>query len=144
MGLSLGGLFGGDSGDSSSNSTQNYDQSHRESVASQSGASVLGSSNIVNDTGLVSIGLQNNSLATNIISHINDTNTALIMITHDLGVVADMADDRRQQIEPLQILFGLGDAIGQPRDRHADVRRHRLGAGAHALGRPIGVVTRLP
>lgn len=78
MGFSFGGLIGGDSGDSSSNSTQNYDQSHRESVASQSGASVLGSSNIVNDTGLVSIGLQNNSLATNIISHINDTNTALI------------------------------------------------------------------
>ena len=37
--------------------------------------------------------------------------------------VADMADDRRQQIEPLQVVLGLGDAIGEPRDRHADVGR---------------------
>jgi len=27
--------------------------------------------------------------------------------------VADMADDRRQQAEPFQIVLGLGDAIGQ-------------------------------
>ena len=58
--------------------------------------------------------------------------------------VADMADDRRQQIEPLQIVLGLGDAIGQPRDRHADVGRHHAGAGPQRLHRPIGVMPRLP
>ena len=58
--------------------------------------------------------------------------------------VADMADDRRQQIEPLQIVLGLGDAIGEPRDRHADVGRDHAGAGAQRLHRPISVVPRLP
>src|SRR5262245_17097378 len=29
--------------------------------------------------------------------------------------VADMTDDRRQQVETLQILFGLSDAVGEPR-----------------------------
>ena len=58
--------------------------------------------------------------------------------------VADMADDRRQQIEALQIGLGFGDAIGQPRNRHADVGRHNAGAGTQRLHRPIGVVPRLP
>src|SRR5436853_5863175 len=30
--------------------------------------------------------------------------------------VADMPDNRRLQVEPLQILFGFGDAIGEPRN----------------------------
>src|SRR6516164_6766393 len=58
--------------------------------------------------------------------------------------VADMADDRRHQIELLQILFGFGDAVGEARDRHADVRRDNARAGTHGLHRPIGIVPRLP
>ncbi len=55
-----------------------------------------------------------------------------------------MADDRRQQVEALQVLLGFGDAVGQPRDRHADIGRHHAGARPQRLHRPIGVVPRLP
>ena len=58
--------------------------------------------------------------------------------------VADMADDRRQQMKPFQIGFGLGDAIGKPRDRHADVGCKHARAGPQCLDRPIGVMPRLP
>ena len=37
--------------------------------------------------------------------------------------VADMADDRRQQPALGDVALRLGDAFGQPRDRHADVGR---------------------
>ena len=51
-----------------------------------------------------------------------------------------MADDRRQKIEPFQILFGLGDAIGQPRNRHADIGGDHARAGAQRLDGPVGVM----
>ncbi len=35
--------------------------------------------------------------------------------------VADMAEDRRDQIELGDVALRFGDAFGQPRDRHADV-----------------------
>src|SRR6266851_3672617 len=38
--------------------------------------------------------------------------------------VTDMTDNRRHQVEALQVRFGLGHAIGQPRNRHAHVGRH--------------------
>ena len=47
--------------------------------------------------------------------------------------VADMADDRRQQTVPLQIVLGLGHAIGEPRDRHADVGRDTPAPGRSAF-----------
>lgn len=78
MGLSFGGLIGGDSGDTSSNTTQNYDQSNRAAVTSQSGVSTQGSNNTINDSSLVSIGLENNKIAGDILSHIADTTTATI------------------------------------------------------------------
>ena len=37
--------------------------------------------------------------------------------------VADMADDRRDQLALGDVALGLGDAFGEPRDRHADVGR---------------------
>src|SRR6266536_1875125 len=58
--------------------------------------------------------------------------------------VADMTDDRRQEIEPLQIVLGLGDAIGEPRNRHADIRCYHARAGTQRLHRPIGIVPGLP
>ena len=58
--------------------------------------------------------------------------------------VADMADDRRHQVEALEILFGFGHAIGQPGNRHADIGRHHAGAGTQGLHRPIGIMARLP
>ena len=58
--------------------------------------------------------------------------------------VADVTDDWREQAEPVEIVLGLGDAVGEPRDRHADVGRDHARAGPQRLDRPIGVVTRLP
>src|SRR3546814_1125584 len=43
--------------------------------------------------------------------------------------IADMTDQRRVQAGRLQVLLGLDDALGQPRDRHADVGRPALAAG---------------
>ena len=58
--------------------------------------------------------------------------------------VADMTDDRRDQSALVQVALRLGDAFGEPGDRHADVGRERADAGADADRRPIGVVPRLP
>ncbi len=58
--------------------------------------------------------------------------------------VADMADDRREYPAFLCIASGFGHAIGQPRDRHANIGRERARAGPQGLVRPIDVVTRLP
>jgi hypothetical protein len=37
--------------------------------------------------------------------------------------VADMADHRGEQAAVGEVALGLLDALGQPRDRHADIRR---------------------
>ena len=50
--------------------------------------------------------------------------------------VADMTDDRRDQPALGDVALGLGDAFGQPRDRHADIGRDRLGARAQRQRRP--------
>ena len=49
--------------------------------------------------------------------------------------VADMADDRRDQLALGDVALGLGDAFGQPRERHADVGRDHAGAGPQREGR---------
>src|SRR3569623_827284 len=58
--------------------------------------------------------------------------------------VADMADDRRDQLEVFDVLLRLGHAIGKARDRHADIGRHRPRTGADRRRRPISIMTRLP
>ena len=58
--------------------------------------------------------------------------------------VADMADDRRDQPHLGDVGLGLGDAFGEPRDRHADIGREPARAGPQRQRRPVGVVPRLP
>src|SRR3546814_19041187 len=58
--------------------------------------------------------------------------------------IADMTDQRRVQAGRLQVLLGLDDALGQPRDRHADVGRPALAAGPLCQRRIECVVPRLP
>ncbi len=74
----FGGLF---SGNQKTNSTASNtsDNSHREVVSSGgSGSSINGNSNIVNDSSLVALGIQNNDLAATTLAHINDTAAATI------------------------------------------------------------------
>src|ERR1700716_1289023 len=71
----------------------------------------------------------------------------VVHVAHQRAVeiaVANVADNRRQQIEALQIRFRFGHAISQPGNRHAHIGRHHARAGTQALDRPIGVVPRLP
>jgi hypothetical protein len=100
MGLSL----WGDSGDSSSNTTQNYDQSNRSAASSQYGAAIQGSSNVVNDASLVSLGIQNNDLAANILQHISDTNAATI------GKLADVV--KQTSNDTLSSAIASNNSIG--------------------------------
>ena len=58
--------------------------------------------------------------------------------------VADMADDRAEQIALGDVALRFSHAFGEPRDRNADVARQRARAGAQGALRPIGVVPRLP
>src|SRR5262245_11362017 len=58
--------------------------------------------------------------------------------------VADVAEDRRNQTAVGNVALRLGDARGELRDRHADVGRKRLRAGAQRPAGPIGVVAGLP
>ena len=58
--------------------------------------------------------------------------------------VADMADDRRQQFQPVEVRLGLHDAIGEPRDRNAGVGGEDAGARPQSLHRVVDVVARLP
>src|SRR6478672_6189984 len=51
--------------------------------------------------------------------------------------VADMADNRRQQIEAFEVRFGFGHAIGETGNRHAHIRGHYAGARTQGLYRPI-------
>lgn len=75
--MSFFGLFSGDK--STSSSTATTDNSHREVVSSGgSGSSINGTSNIVNDSSLVALGIQNNDLAAATLAHINDTAAATI------------------------------------------------------------------
>lgn len=75
--MSFFGLFSGDKKSSSATSTT--DNSHREVVSSGgSGSSINGTSNIVNDSSLVQMGIQNNNIASSVLSHINDTAAATI------------------------------------------------------------------
>jgi hypothetical protein len=46
--------------------------------------------------------------------------------------VADMADERCQQPCLFDVGLGLDDALGQSRDRHADIRRPAAAAGLQA------------
>lgn len=74
MGFSL---FGS-SGSSSSSSTSNQDNSQRNALTTQTGNPVLGSNNVVNDSNLVSLGIQNNNIAASVLEQINNTNAAVI------------------------------------------------------------------
>mmetsp|Transcript_6667 Transcript_6667/g.27788 ORF Transcript_6667/g.27788 Transcript_6667/m.27788 type:complete len:431 (+) Transcript_6667:1468-2760(+) len=65
-------------------------------------------------------------------------------IGHVEVAVADMADDEIGQAGGLDLGDGGVDVLGQPRDRHAGVGRHRAAAGAHLQARQIGVVARGP
>src|SRR5208282_2940591 len=58
--------------------------------------------------------------------------------------VADMADDRGNEITFGAIALRLGDTFGEPRDRNTDVGRQRVGTGAQPALRPIGIVASLP
>src|SRR3569623_79986 len=58
--------------------------------------------------------------------------------------VADMAHDWLDQLEPLDVMLGLGHAIGEARDRHADIGGHRPRAGTNRRRCPIGIMARLP
>src|SRR3569623_13605 len=58
--------------------------------------------------------------------------------------VADMAYDRRDQLEVFDVLLRLCHAIGKARDRHADIGRHRPRTGADLRRRKISIMTRLP
>src|SRR3546814_17894798 len=58
--------------------------------------------------------------------------------------IADMTDQRRVQAGRLQVLLGLDDALGQPRDRPADVGRPALAAGPLCPRRIECGVPRLP
>src|SRR6516162_7170666 len=58
--------------------------------------------------------------------------------------VAHMAQDRRNQAELGDLTLGCGDAVRQPRDRHAHIGGQRLRAGAQPPRRPISVVPCLP
>lgn len=79
MGLSFGGLFGGgNQSTSAANTTSNIDSSQRNALTTQTGNPVLGSNNIVNDSGLVSLGIQNNNIAASVLDNINRTNAAVI------------------------------------------------------------------
>src|SRR5229473_3401613 len=52
---------------------------------------------------------------------------AIVDVAHQRAVeiaVADMADNRRQQIKTLQVGFGFDHAIGEAGNRHAHIRRH--------------------
>src|SRR5258708_29049251 len=71
----------------------------------------------------------------------------ILHVDHDRQMeiaVADMTEDRRNQPGPRDILHGLADAIGQARDRHADVGRDVLGAGPEGEGGEVAVMPRLP
>lgn len=87
MGL-FSGIFGGiASGNTKQNSTtsQTTDSSHREVISSGgSGSSINGSSNIINDSSLVQMGIQNNDLAATTLAHINDTAAATIAKLADI------------------------------------------------------------
>jgi len=109
MGFSL---FG-DSGNSSSNTTNNTDSSQRNALTAQTGNPVLGSGNIVNDAGLVGLGIQNNNLSAGILSHINDTNTAL------LGKLADVVKTTSNDV--LQSAVASKDATKAAIDSTGDV-----------------------
>ena len=58
--------------------------------------------------------------------------------------VADMADNRRDEPALGDVRLRLGDAFGEPRDRHADIGDEHLRAGTQRERRPVGVVPRLP
>ena len=60
--------------------------------------------------------------------------------------VADVADDRRDNADALGVLDRFGHAIGQPRDRHADVGREarHFRLRLQRLMRPVDVMARLP
>src|SRR3546814_7300903 len=58
--------------------------------------------------------------------------------------VADVAVDRRQHAGGIDVLAGLQDALGEPRDRHADVGGPALGARLYREVGEVGVVARLP
>ena len=58
--------------------------------------------------------------------------------------VADMADQVAVRRRGVEIGAGLEQAVGQPRDRHADVGDHRPRAGPQRARRIEGIVPRLP
>ena len=71
----------------------------------------------------------------------------IVMVEHEGQVkiaVADMADQRRRQAALLNVFLGLHDAIGKPRDRHADVGRPQAATRPQCLGRIGGVMAGLP
>lgn len=94
-------LFGG--GDSKSQSTNTTDASQRQVTSSQSGQAVQGTGNIVNDSSLVALGVQNNSTAASIISHINDTFAA------ELGKIADTV--KQTSNDTLNSAIASGNAL---------------------------------
>src|SRR5205807_1122111 len=58
--------------------------------------------------------------------------------------VADMADQRCGEKCAGEIGLGLADAVGEARDRHADIGRESLAAGPKRQRRPERIVSRLP
>ena len=58
--------------------------------------------------------------------------------------IADVANDRGNQSRFGYIALCLLNAIGKPRNRHADVGGQRSCARSQQIGRPIDIVTSLP
>src|SRR5205085_1140546 len=58
--------------------------------------------------------------------------------------VTDMTDDRRDEPRFLDVALGLGDALGEPADRHARVGREALGSGPQRARRVVGAVAGSP
>ncbi len=58
--------------------------------------------------------------------------------------VADVADDRRHEPRLLDVGPGQENALGQPRDRNADVRAQATGPGSQGQCRLVRPVPRLP
>src|SRR4051812_4529968 len=58
--------------------------------------------------------------------------------------VAHMADQRSQQRGLREVALGLGDRLGQARDRHARVGGEAARAGAQGQGSLVGTVTGAP
>src|SRR5271165_1026773 len=68
----------------------------------------------------------------------------VVRIEHDYQVevaVADMADNRRWQEGGCDVLLRRDNAFGQPRNRHTDISREDLPAGAQRL---VGVNDVMP